>query len=64
MKKTELEKRLRKLGWFLKRNGGNHDIWTNGEIVEPIPRHDEIVDVLAKKILRKVEQNPGKENEF
>lgn len=59
MKKVDLEKKLRKLGRFLKRNGGNHDIWTNGTLIEPVPRHPEIVEVLAKKILRKAEQSPG-----
>ena len=52
MKRKELEKKLKKLGWWLKRHGGNHDIWTNGEDEEPIPRHGEVVEILAKKILK------------
>ena len=49
MKKRELEKELSRLGWWLKRQGGNHEIWTNGEDTEPVPRHREIKEHLAKK---------------
>ena len=51
MKKKDLERALRTLGWWFKRHGGNHDIWTNGERNQPIPRHKEVNDGLAKKIL-------------
>ncbi|MFH1017299.1 MAG: type II toxin-antitoxin system HicA family toxin [Pseudomonadota bacterium] len=60
MKRTELERRLRKLGWFLARHGGNHDIWTNGVEQVEVPRHSEISEKLARfGILRIAEQNPG-----
>ena len=61
MKRLDLEKKLKKLGWYLDREGGSHEIWTNGKITEPVPRHKEIGEILAKKILRKARQNPGKE---
>lgn len=61
MKKRDLEKKLSKLGWWLDRHGGNHDIWTNGEIYEPVPRYPEVNELLSKKILKKAEINPGKE---
>lgn len=51
---------LRKCQWRFERHGGNHDIWTNGEIKEPVPKHSEINEYTAKKILRKAKQNPGK----
>ncbi|NGX26555.1 MAG: hypothetical protein K940chlam6_00480 [Chlamydiae bacterium] len=57
MKKRDLEKRLKKFGWQLKRHGGNHDYWTNGEIHEAIPRHNEIKEILARKIAK---ENPPK----
>ena len=63
MKRAALEKKLHKFGWYLKRHGGNHDIWTNGEHTEPIPRYPEIVEVLAKKILKKAQQNPNPKEE-
>ncbi len=61
MKKRDLEKKLLKFGWRFDRHGGNHDIWTNGTIFEPVPRHNEINEMLAKKILRKAENNPNEE---
>lgn len=53
MKKRKLERELVKLGWHFKRHGGNHDIWTNGDITEQIPRHHEIDEVLAKQEYKK-----------
>jgi mRNA interferase HicA len=52
MKKRDLEKQLTAYGWRFLRHGGKHDVWTNGEQQEQIPRHTEIAEVLAKKILR------------
>ena len=60
MKKKDLEKRLRESGWWFKRHGGNHDYWTNGEIHESVPRHNEIKENLAKKILKTAKENPPK----
>lgn len=53
MKRNELLQRLRKLGSLeLKRNGGNHDIYTiNGQDLT-IPRHNEINEYTAKGILK------------
>jgi len=42
MKRKKLENGLKELGWWLLRHGGNHDIWTDGERQEPIPRHNDI----------------------
>ena len=53
MKRRELEKLLRQLGWQFLRHGGKHDIWTNGEQEEAIPRHAEINEKLARLILRR-----------
>jgi len=39
MKRNKLENKLKDLGWWLLRHGGNHDIWTDGDRQEPIPRH-------------------------
>jgi len=33
--------------------GGNHDIYTNGKDIEPIPRHKEIAESLAKTIIKR-----------
>lgn len=58
MKKKDLEKKLKALGWWLDRHGGNHDIWTNGLISTQIPRHSEVNELLAKSILKKAIANP------
>jgi mRNA interferase HicA len=47
-----LERRLKELGWRFLRHGGKHDVWTNGSEFEYIPRHKEINERLARKILR------------
>ncbi len=57
MKRHELEKALRKLGWKFLRHGGKHDIWTNGAQEEPIPRHADVHEKLARAILRRAKGN-------
>jgi mRNA interferase HicA len=54
MKRRDLEKLLRQYGWKFLRHGGRHDIWTDEEKEEPIPRHREINEKLARAILRRV----------
>ncbi|MDY0221762.1 MAG: type II toxin-antitoxin system HicA family toxin [Desulfobacterium sp.] len=54
MKRRELERRLRIAGCYLKREGSSHSLWINPNygITETIPRHTEIKEPLAKKILK------------
>ena len=54
MKKKDLEKLLRKNGWKMERQGGKHEVWSNGISTEPIPRHREINEQLAKAIIKKL----------
>lgn len=49
---------MKDLGWWFLRHGGNHDVWTNGKETEPIPRHNEVNELLAKKILKKAKNSP------
>ncbi|MBJ7450334.1 MAG: type II toxin-antitoxin system HicA family toxin [Parachlamydiales bacterium] len=58
MKKIVLEKTLRKFGWYFERAGGNHDIWSNGNIKQPIPRHREINEYTARSIIKVAAENP------
>jgi mRNA interferase HicA len=51
MKRQELEKALRQLGWRLLRHGGRHDVWTDGQRQEAILRRAEVHDRLARAIL-------------
>lgn len=54
MKRHALLKHLRKHGCFLKREGGSHSLWSNPSTghVEAIPRHNEIPNMLVKKIIK------------
>jgi len=60
VKKKDLEAKLKQYGWWLLRQGGNHELWTNGEHNVPVPRHKEINEFTAKGILRKAQQNAVK----
>ena len=60
MKRKDLERELKDAGWWFLRHGGNHDTWTNGHEIEQIPRHREIGENLAKKIVRRAKQSPEK----
>ena len=42
-----------KAGWYLKRNGSQHDIYTNGVDSEAVPRHPDINERLAKALIKK-----------
>lgn len=64
MKKRELEKRLRRAGWWLDRHGGNHDIWTNGKITNQIPRHAEVDERLSRSIVKEAGNNPGENSKI
>jgi mRNA interferase HicA len=52
VKRGDLLRHLRRHGCTLKREGANHSLWTNPATgaVEAVPRHNEISDVLARKI--------------
>jgi mRNA interferase HicA len=52
MKKADLERKLKKAGFVLKRNGSRHDVWGNDEINLAIPRHRDIDEMTAKAILK------------
>ena len=56
MKRVDLEKALRDRGWRFLRHGGRHDVWTDGEREEAIPRHREIHEDLARAILRRAKR--------
>ncbi|MDE7229004.1 MAG: type II toxin-antitoxin system HicA family toxin [Oscillospiraceae bacterium] len=53
MKKTDLVKLLIRNGWHFVRNGGNHDVYSNGIRMEAVPRHNEIPEPLAKAIIKR-----------
>jgi predicted RNA binding protein YcfA (HicA-like mRNA interferase family) len=54
MKRIDLERKLRIAGCYLKREGASHSLWINPKdgSIEAVPRHTEIKEPLAKKILK------------
>lgn len=54
MKRRELLRHLQKEGCVLLRSGRNHDIYVNTKTgrKQPIPRHSEIDEHLARHIMR------------
>lgn len=52
MKRSELIRQLEQQGCVLLRHGGRHDIYHNPSTgqKQPVPRHNEIDNVLAKHI--------------
>jgi len=54
MKRRDLIRKLEKAGCELLRHGGKHDIYHNPGtgLSEPVPRHREINELLARKILK------------
>ena len=58
VKRRELERRLREMGWMLQRHGGKHDVWisADGSFTEFVPRHPEINERLAQAVLRRAKE--------
>jgi predicted RNA binding protein YcfA (HicA-like mRNA interferase family) len=54
MKRRDLERKLRIAGCYLKREGSSHSLWINPKtgVIEAVPRHPEIKESLARKILK------------
>ncbi len=54
MKRRDLERKLRIACCYLKREGSSHSLWINPKngVIESIPRHNEIKEPLAQKILK------------
>lgn len=56
MKRRDLIKLLDEMGCILVRHGGRHDWYTNPKTKQsqPMPRHNEINENLAKLIIKKL----------
>ena len=54
MKRAELIREIERMGCVLIRHGGKHGWYQNPEtkVSQPVPRHREIADSLAKHILK------------
>lgn len=53
MKQRDLIKKLERAGFRFERHGTDHDIYRRGSDIEEVPRHREINERLARKILKK-----------
>ncbi|MGC2353919.1 MAG: type II toxin-antitoxin system HicA family toxin [Candidatus Udaeobacter sp.] len=56
MKRPRLNKKIEAQGALLIRHGGKHDWYQNPvtKVCQPVPRHNEINEYLARSILRKL----------
>ena len=56
MKRRDLIKQLTSMGCVLVRHGSRHDWYTNPQTKQsqPVPRHNEINEQLAKSIIKKL----------
>jgi len=54
LKRDELIRKIEQMGCILIRHGGKHDWYQNPNtrISQPVPRHREITDSLAKHIIK------------
>jgi predicted RNA binding protein YcfA (HicA-like mRNA interferase family) len=54
MKRKELIREIERIGCVLIRHGGRHDWYQNPDtkVSQPVPRHNEIKESLAKHILK------------
>ena len=54
------------MGCVLIRHGGNHDWYQNAttKVSQPVPRHREIADTLAKHILKMLKESSGSQPTF
>ncbi|MDC0259569.1 type II toxin-antitoxin system HicA family toxin [Verrucomicrobiales bacterium] len=60
MKRSKLERHLKKAGCQFELHGGNHDIWVNpaNGAESPVPRHNEIKKWTARGICRQLGVEP------
>jgi len=56
VKRRDLVQKLEEMGCVLIRQGGKHDWYQNQltRMAQPVPRHREIKELLAKSILKKL----------
>ena len=61
MKRVDLIRQIEQLGCVLIRHGAKHDWYRNPKsgVSQPVPRHREIKEYLARKIIRTLENDPN-----
>ena len=53
MKQRDLIKKLEQAGFRFERHGTDHDIYRRGSDIEEVPRHREVNERLARRIMKK-----------
>ncbi len=58
MKRRDLIKKLEEMGCLMVRHGRKHDHYTNFKTrqSQPVPRHSEINELLARSIIKKLSE--------
>ena len=56
MKRKDLERTLREMGWRIIRHGLCHDVWASDGNEIAVPRHNEIKKYTAKMIIKIAEE--------
>ncbi|MBU7555158.1 type II toxin-antitoxin system HicA family toxin [Pediococcus ethanolidurans] len=64
MKRRDLIRILKQDGWRMIRHGSNHDVYAKETKTEPIERHNEIPEGLARRILKRTGLNKNKKSLF
>ncbi len=56
MKRVDLIRKIQEAGCIFTRHGGRHDWYSNPKtgVLQPVPRHKEVNEILAKHILKKL----------
>jgi predicted RNA binding protein YcfA (HicA-like mRNA interferase family) len=64
MKRVDLIKTIESFGCLLIRNGAKHDWYQNPttQVAQPVPRHREIQEHLARRIIRMLKNSPTSES--
>ncbi|PIV43882.1 MAG: addiction module toxin, HicA family [Nitrospirae bacterium CG02_land_8_20_14_3_00_44_33] len=59
MKRKDLLRQLEEMGCIFIRHGGKHDWYQNPrtKVAQPVPRHNEINDNLAKQIIKMLKKD-------
>ena len=53
-KRLKIIKKLNKYGFYKTREGINHTVFSNGKVLIPVPRHNEITKKTAMKIAKEI----------
>jgi len=62
MKRRDLVRILVEAGCVMVRHGGKHDWYMNPKTKrpQPVPRHNEINEILARSIIKKLAEDPSR----